>query len=323
MLAGQFIGLRTELAAHAEVVIGGLCAGDGLENHAQRRALPNGVHLGGHVGENHQLGGDVVAADKAVDRIRDTPGALHIVFHRVDAHAGVAAAVGDALHHLDQDLLGVVGGAVGLVAEGQHARLADGGVAAGDVVNFAGAVDQIHGGHELGHGRRYLAGEGPAAAYQVVPRSFVVQNPLPQLADGHALEALVGGLVESVEIDPGHLVLFIGDGGVLGQLAHRQLGQDDLGRHPLRHGFGGHALKPVGGLGLVGLGQDIPDVAEGEGLAVQCGFQFHSAAPLLCAGRPLGARFKLVKFGCLCKTAQGQRLRCPWAASPVLLYAPP
>lgn len=81
----------------------------------------------------------------------------------------------------------------------------------------------------LGHGRRYLAGEGPAAAYQVVPRSFVVQNPLPQLADGHALEALVGGLVESVEIDPGHLVLFIGDGGVLGQLAHRQLGQDDLG----------------------------------------------------------------------------------------------
>lgn len=58
-------------------------------------------------------------------------------------------------------------------------------------------------------------------------------------------------------------------------------------------------------------------------LAVQCGFQFHSAAPLLCAGRPLGARFKLVKFGCLCKTAQGQRLRCPWAASPVLLYAPP
>ena len=33
------------------------------------------------------------------------------------------------------------------------------------------------------------------------------------------------------------------------------------------------------------------------------------------AGRPLGARFKLVKFGCLCKTAQGQRLRCPWAAS--------
>ena len=104
--------------------------------------------------------------------------------------------------------------------------------------------------------------EMPGDPGHVPAGGLLPQEPLPQLRDGPALDFPVDPPVDAVLDGPGHLVLLVGDGRVFVEVVERHLGQDGLGGDPLLGVPGGDAGQAVAGFLLVGLGHDLPQVAE-------------------------------------------------------------
>ena len=276
---GQLPGLLDQLAVQAEGLVSLLGAGDGLEDQVAGGPLAHRLHLGGHVGQHADLGGDGPPGLDLLEPVQHPADALHAVVHRVEAQHRVPRPEGEPLQQGGHDAVRVVGGVVGLEAAGQGARQADGGVAVGGDPDLFGRVDQIQVAHQLGHGGDHLRRQAPAHPPDGVAAVLLVQQPLPQLRHRPVLDLVVDLLVHVVLDDAGDLVLLIGDGGVVAEIRQGQVGHHHLGRHPLLGVLGGDARQPVARLLLVGFGQGVLHGLEFVDVPQQLGFEYHVIAP--------------------------------------------
>ena len=246
--------------------------GDGLEDHVGGRALADGLHLCGHMGQHAGLGGNFPAVADLVEALQHPGDAFHAVVHRVEAQHGVADAVGQALQQGSHDAVRVIGGVVGLQPGRQGAGQADGGVAVCRDRDFLGRVNQVHVAHELGHGGNHLGSQTPADAPDGGGVVFFVQQPLPQLGHRPVADLGVNFLVDIVLNDAGDLVGLVRHGGVVAQVGQRQIGHHHLGSHPLGSIFGGKPGQRIARLFLVGFCHNGANVRELIDLPQQFGF---------------------------------------------------
>ena len=272
LMQGQLPGLLQEAAGDAEGLVALLAAGDGLEDQIRRGALLNGVHLGGHMAQDADLGGNLPAPLHVVEQPENLAQPLHGVRHRVQAQDRVACAEAQPLRQRGQDAVGIVGGVVGLQAAAEGAGQADGGVAVGGDADFGCRIDQIQVAHELAHGGNHLGGQAPGDMANLSLRGVLRQKPLPQPGDGPAFDALINRLVEIVLDDAGDLVFFVGNHGILPQIRQGQLCQHGLGGDALFGVFRRNTGQLVAGFFLVGLGQNLLDGGKGVGMAEELGF---------------------------------------------------
>ena len=246
-----------------------LRACDGLENEVGGRAGLDGAHLRRHMGQHADLRGDAVAAAHLVKARQHAADALGRVARGVQADDGVARAEAQALEQGGENAVDVIRRVVRLQAARQRARQADGRVAVGRDRNLARGIDEIKIAHELTDGGDHLAREAARGAAEVGRRRGLAQNPLTQVRDGPVLHLRIDALVQVVLNDARDLVLLIGHGGVLAQVAQQQLRQHGLGGDALLRALGGQPGEPVAGFRLVCLGKHVLHIAEGIGLAEQ------------------------------------------------------
>lgn len=86
----MLVGFFEEGEVDAEALVSGFGPSDGLEEEVERSALLHGLHLGGEVGEDAGLGGDVVAAADVIDEVEQVGEGGNVVGDGVDADDGVA-----------------------------------------------------------------------------------------------------------------------------------------------------------------------------------------------------------------------------------------
>ena len=230
------------------------------------------------MGQNADLRGDAVAAAHLVKARQHAADALGRVARGVQADDGVARAEAQALEQGGEDAVDIVRRVVRLQAARQRARQADGRVAVGRDRNLARGIDEIKIAHELTDGGDHLAREAARGAAEVGRRRGLAQNPLAQVRDGPVLHLRIDALVQVVLNDARDLILLIGHGGVLAQVAQQQLRQHGLGGDALLRALGGQPGEPVAGFRLVGLGKHVLHIAEGIGLAEQQRLQLQMAS---------------------------------------------
>ena len=273
---GELAGLLNHAAGEAEGLVALLAAGNGLEDEVAGRALAHGLHLGGHMGQDADLGGNLPAVAHLMEAVQHPADALHAVVHGVEAQHRVPRAVGEALQQGGHDAVGVVGGVVGLEAAGEGPRLADGGVAVGGDLDFLRRVDEIHVAHQLGHRRNHLGRQAPGYPPDILIGGLLAEKPLPQLRDRPVLDLGVDLFVHVILNDAGHLVLLVGDGGAVAQVGQQKVRHHHLGGHPLLGGLGGDARQTVAGFDLVCLGQHVLDRLEFVDAAEEFGFEYQN-----------------------------------------------
>ena len=261
-LEHQRFRLLQRLGRKAEGLVALLAPGNGLEDEIAGSSLLHRLHLGRHMSQYADLGGDVpVLLDllKAPEYLRRL---FRRVRHRIQAQDSVPGPKAQPLQQGGGNALRVIGGVVGLQAAAQRSRQADGGIAVGCDPDLVGRINKVQVSHELAHRRHHLRGQPPAEAADVCPGGALVQDPLPQVRNGPALDPLVLGLVQVILDEPRHLVFFIGYRRIFTELLQGHPGQHHLGRHPLLGGFGGEARQLVSGFFLVGLGQHLLQIPE-------------------------------------------------------------
>ena len=269
---GQLTGLLQKRAGDAEGLVALLGPGDGLENQVRRRALTDGLHLGGHMAQDADLSGNLPAVFYLVKQVQNSAQPLHGVRHRVQAQHRVARAEGQALHQRGQDAVGIVGGVIGLEAAAEGAGEADGCIAVGGDANLSGGVDQVQVAHELGNRRHHLRRQAPGHIADLGLGGVFRQQPLPQLRHGPVADLGVDRLIDVILDDAGDLVVLIGDHGIIPQVGQQQVGQDHLGRHPFLGIFRRDTCQLVTGFFLIGLGQNLLDGGKGVGMIEEFGF---------------------------------------------------
>ena len=129
----------------------------------------------------------------------------------------------------------------------------------GDLV---GGVNQVKIAHEFCHRGHHFRGQTPTDFANVVTAYCLGQDPFPEFRNRPVSDAVVDVFIYVILNDPGDLVLFIGDCGILPEVAQGQRGQHYLGGDALLGGFGGKACQLVTGFFLVGLGQNLFDIPE-------------------------------------------------------------
>ena len=144
---------------------------------------------------------------------------------------------------------------VGLQAAAQGSRQTDGGVAVGGDGNLRRGVNQIQVAHNLADCRHHLRGQSPAYSADVRPGGCLRENPLPQLRNRPALNLTIGGAVDVVLDDPGHLVVLVGHRRVLPELLQGHGGEHHLGGDPLPGILRRQPRQLIPGFLLIGLGQ--------------------------------------------------------------------
>ena len=188
----------------------------------------------------------------------------HRVVHRIQADQRIPAAVTQSLEQGGRDALHIVRGVVRLKPGSQGPPQADGGIAVGRHPDLGGRVDQVQIAHQLRHRRHHLRGQRLGYPPDILLRGLVVQNPLPQLRYRPAPYLPVNGLVDAVLVEPGHLVLLVGDHRVLPELTKQHIRQHLLGRDPFDGGGSRHPGQHVPGFLLIGLGQHFFYGLEGK-----------------------------------------------------------
>ena len=156
---GCFVALFEEGEVDAEALVGGLCAGDRLEEQVEGGTLFNGLNLGGDVGEDAALGRDLESLADGVDHAEEAGDCRGIVADGVDADDGVAGAEEESVEEGGGDAGWVVGGVVGLEACGEAAGESDGGAELGDDADARGYGDEVLDAHEFADGGDHLRGE--------------------------------------------------------------------------------------------------------------------------------------------------------------------
>ena len=125
------------------------------------------LHLGGDVGEDTVLSGDVEALAGMVEEMEELGGGLDAVGDWVDADDGVSGAEEEAARMAAAMPVGRVSWVVWLEAGGETSGEADGGAKAGDDADAAGDEDEVLDAHEFGDGGGdlgdYAWGEGGEA----------------------------------------------------------------------------------------------------------------------------------------------------------------
>ena len=255
LLQKQLPGLLQRGGTEAEGLVSLLAARNGLEDQVAGRPCPDSLHLGGDVGQDANLGGNLPVLLDFLKAAQHLAHLLRAVRHRIQADDRVSRAKAQALQCGSRDALRVVGGVVGLQTAGKGSRQADGGVTVGGDVNFIGSVDKVKVAHELAHRRHHFAGEPAAGLADIVPGGAFIQQPLPEFRHRPAANFAEDRLVHIVLNDPGDLVLLIGHGGVFPQIPQGHGRQHHLRRHPLLRRLRCQARQLVAGLFLVGLGK--------------------------------------------------------------------
>ena len=179
----------------------------------------------------------------------------HRVVHRIQADQRIPAAVAQALEQGSRDALHIVRGVVRLKPGGQGPSQTDGGIAVGRNTDLGGRINQVQIAHQLRHRRYHLGGQRLGNPSDIFLRGLIVQNPLTQLRNRPPPDLPVNGLVDTVLVEPGHLVLLVGDHRVLPELAKQRIRQHLLGRDALDSGGCRHPCQHVPGFLLIGLGQ--------------------------------------------------------------------
>ena len=246
----------------AESRIARLAARNRLENQVTGRPLTHGLHLGRHMGQNADLGGNSPVLLDLLKPPQDFAHLLRGVRHRVQADDRIPRAEAQTLQRGSRDALRVVGGVVGLEAAGKGPRQADGGIAVGRDPDFTGGINQVEVAHQLRHRRHHFRRQPPADAPDVRPCGVLVQQPLPEFRHIPIPNLGKNLLVDVILNDPGNLVLFVGHRRVLPQVPQRQVRQYHLGRHPLPGILRRQPRQLIPGFFLIRLGQNILNVPE-------------------------------------------------------------
>ncbi len=159
---GGVLRFSQESEGDAEARIGLLGAGDGLEDEIDRGADGDGLEGVGDVGQDASLNGGAGAKAELVEQAEQMSGRGDAVRGGIDADDGVAGAVEDAVDDRGEDACGIVGGVIGLKADGEGAGEADGGTEGRDDAAAAGGQDEVLVAHELGDGGGHLWREAGA-----------------------------------------------------------------------------------------------------------------------------------------------------------------
>ena len=182
-LAG-LVGFCEKGEVYAEAAVGGFGSGDGLKEEINWCAGVEGFELGGDVGEDAALDGDLEALAEGVDHAEEPGGGGGVVSGGVDADDRVAGAEEEAVEDGGGDSGGRVGGVVGLEAGTEAVGKSDGGAEAGDDADFLGGGDEVLDAHEFAYGRGHLGGETGGESGEAVGGGFVGKEPVAELAYG-------------------------------------------------------------------------------------------------------------------------------------------
>ena len=208
------------------------------------------------MGQAAGLRGDLQCLDQAVERTEDGLGDIDRLGGRIDADHRIAAAEEQAVGGRQEDAAQVVAGMIRLDADAHDAALAHRVATTGHHPDLARGQDQVLVAHQLGRRRGHLRSQpGPDRGQRLAGRR-VVEDPFAELADGQTAEGLEGVAVERLADQPADLVGVGIDQRVVDDLAERQLGQDELGRHALALGPRGDPGELVARLLLIGRGED-------------------------------------------------------------------
>ena len=257
LLEHQRLGVGNGLGVEAEGLVALLAAGNGLEDQIAGRARLYGLHLGRHMGQHADLGGNGPVLLDLLEPAEDFPRLLRGVRHRVQPDHRVSRPEAQPFQDGGGDALGIVGGVVGLQAAAQGSRQTDGGIAVGGDGDLPGGVDEVQVAHELAHRRCHFRRQSPAATADIGAGGVLVQNPFPELGYRPELYFFVFRQIQVVLDDPGDLVGFVGHRRMLPELLQGDSGKNNLGGYTLLGALGGKKRQFVPGFFLVGLGQDL------------------------------------------------------------------
>ena len=131
LMAQHILGLGNGLGIEAKGLVALLAAGNGLENKVTGRALFHRFHLGGHMGQHANLGGNFPMFLDLLEPAQHLAYLLRGVGDRIQTDHRVTGAKTQTLQHGGGDAVRIIGSVVGLQAAGKGPRQADGGVAVG------------------------------------------------------------------------------------------------------------------------------------------------------------------------------------------------
>jgi hypothetical protein len=262
----------------AEGPAGRLRPGQALEHQPHRdrlRARREHAHLRRDVRQHAGLRGDLVLAHERVERQQQPAHDLLVVARRVDADDRVAAAEGEALGGLREDLVDVVGGMVGLQPHAEATGQAHGRVRPGHDRDARGRRDEVEIAAELGHGRRHLGRQPRAEAGGAELGGVCAQHVVAQLAHGQPAVSAEDLLVEALLDDARDLVALGRQRRALAQLGERHLREEPPRGHALLRRSRREPGQPVARALAVGLGQQLVEVAKTEAAAVDAQRESH------------------------------------------------
>ena len=168
----------------AEARVGGLGAGDGLEDQIDGRAALHRLHRVGDMGQHARLRRHVEAQAQLVQHRQQADAGIDVVCGRVDADHGVAPAQQQAVQQARRDPARVVGRVVRLDARREPPFQADGVAEPGDDAALCPDENQVLEAHDLGDGRRHLRRQARREPGQRFGVGGVGQQPVAESADG-------------------------------------------------------------------------------------------------------------------------------------------
>ena len=128
--------------------------------------------------------------------------------------------------------------------------------------DFAGGVDQIQVGHQLGHRGDHLRRQPVRHPAHILAAGGVAQQPFPQRAHRPVFDFGVDAFVNRVVDHARHFILLVRHGRAVAQRPQRHFGQHQFGRGAFGGGLGSHTRQPVAGFFLVGLAHQHAQVGE-------------------------------------------------------------
>lgn len=268
---GGFVGLAEEGEVDAEAGVGGLGAGDALEHQVERGALLERGELRGDVGQDAGLRGDRVGCDELVDESEELGDAGGGIGGGVDADTGVAATVEQAVERGGGDAVGIVGGVIGLEADGERAAAAEGGAETRDDFALRGDEHEVLVAHELADGGDHFGREAGGEGGERGGIGLVAEEPVAEGADGKRGDGGEGGAVVRVEDETCDLVGLLRHNGFGEELRERDLGEGVLGGDTFEGVGSGEAGKFVAGADGRGLGEQRAQIGKRVGDAAEGG----------------------------------------------------
>ena len=247
---------------HAEAGVGGLGAGDRLEDQIDRHAAPDRRERRRHVRQHAGLGRDAVFVDHRIEQMQQPGDLRQVVGGRVDADHRVAAAVEQAVEQGGGDAGGIVGRVVRLQPRRQPPGQADGVAKARDHAALARDDDQILHAHQLADRGDHLRRQPRRERGERAGIGLRRQQPVAEITDRQVRDRREGRGIVAVEDQARDLVILVRDHGLVQEGRERQLGERVLRGDALLGRFRGEAGEHVAGAQRRGLGEQVLQVRE-------------------------------------------------------------